>query len=140
MMFRRDQRFPISTGVIVAALDTGLVAASWGTGLTVGAKVPKTKTARMVTVRDDSGAVSGRVQSRRQGINVWADSSVDAEKIALEVIHIAEMSLPTGATIAATSGFIGPYEVDDDVPYVVGGKTLTHFFVSFIADVKASNA
>lgn len=137
-MFIRDQRFPISTGVIVAAFQAGL--AAYSSGLTVAGKVPATPTRRMVTVRDDGGNTSGRVQSRRQGVNVWADSAVDAATIAFECIHVAELSLPTGQIIAATSGFVGPYEVDDDVPYVVGGKSLAHYFFSFVADVKASNA
>lgn len=143
-MFIRDQRFPISDGVIVTTLRAALVAKWTATGLTVGTKLPTTtKTRRMVTVRDDSGTAVGRVQPRRQGINVWADDPVDALNIALDVIHIAESALPGvklagQVVIAGTSGFVGPQEVDDDVPYVVGNKNLTHYFVSFIADVKAS--
>lgn len=94
----------------------------------------------MVTVRDDGGPTLGRIQSRRHGVNVWADNPVDAEKIALEIIHIAESIIPNGVVISGTSGFVGPYEVEDDVPFVVDKKNLTHFFVSFIADVKAYNA
>lgn len=139
-MFRRDQRFPISTGPITIALRTALSATAYSAGLSVGAKLPQTLTRRMVTVRDDGGSTAGRIQSRRQGVNVWADNPVDAEKIALEIIHIAESVIPDGSVVSGTSGFVGPYEVDDDVPFVVGGKNLTHFFVSFIADVKAYNA
>lgn len=137
-MWRRDQRFPIVSGSILEAFRDGLSA--YSDGLSTGTKVPDTKTRRMVTVRDDGGTAAGRIQPRRQGVNVWADDPVEAEKIALEVIHIAEKVLPDGVVIAATSGFVGPLVVDDDVPYIVGGKTLTHYFVSFVADVKASNA
>lgn len=139
-MFRRDQRFPISTGVIVAGFTTGLAASPFSAGLIVGGKLPNVLTRRMVTVRDDGGGTVGRIQSRRQGVNVWADSPTDAEKIAFECIHIAELTIPDGSVIAATSSFVGPYQVDDDVAYVVGGKSLTHYFFSFVADVKASNA
>lgn len=137
-MWRRDQRFPIVSGTILEKLRSGLSA--YSDGLSTGTKVPEVQTRRMVTVRDDGGNTAGRIQSRRQGVNVWADDAVEAETIALEVLHIAEKALPDGVVIAATSGFIGPYEVDDDVPYIVGSKSLTHYFVSFIADVKASNA
>lgn len=144
-MFIRDQRYPISDGLIVTTLRTELTALWTAVGLSVGTKLPATKTRRMVTVRDDSGAAEGRVQSRRQGVNVWADDPIDALNMALDVVHIAESVLPGeklagSVAIAATSGFVGPQEVDDDVPYVVGTKNLTHYFVSFIADVKAFNA
>jgi len=141
VVFIRDQRYPISDGVIVSTLRSEL-AADWATGLTVGTEFPTNKTRRMVTVRDDSGAAVGRVQPRRQGVNIWADSPVDALNLALDVMHIAESVLPgtklAGVTIiAGTSGFVGPQKVDDDIPYVVGNKTLTHYFVSFIAATKA---
>lgn len=141
-MFVRSQRFPITDGVIVTTLRTALTA-KWGaTGLTVGTKLPATKTRRMVTVRDDSGTATGRTQPRRQGINVWADDPVNALDMALDVIHFAEELLPgaklAGVTIiSATSGFVGPQEVSDEVPYIVDGKNLTHYYVAFVATTKA---
>lgn len=137
-MWRRDQRFPIVSGTILEKLRAGL--ATYSDDLSTGTKVPEIKTRRMVTVRDDGGTAAGRIQPRRQGVNVWADDPVEAETIALEVIHIAETDLPDGQIIARTSGFIGPLMVDDDAPYIVEGNTLTQYFVSFIADVKAFNA
>jgi hypothetical protein len=144
-MWVREQRFPISDGLIVAALRSGL-AGTWGsTGtLTVGTKVPATKTRRMVTVRDDSGLAVGRTQPRRQGINVWADSSVDALNLALDAMEICQADLPIGDVIAAVDGFTGPFEIDEDVPYTVivssVTKSLTNYYFTFIATVKAAAA
>lgn len=136
-MFIREQRFPISDGAIVTALRAGL-ADTWSTGLTVGTETPKTATRRMVTVRDDSGLAVGRVQARRQGINVWAESDVAAQNLALDAVHICQSDLPTGPVIAATSQFAGPFKIDDEVPYVVGGDNLAHYYFTFVADVKAA--
>ncbi len=144
-MWIREQRFPISDGLIVAALRSGL-AATWGSigTLTVGTKVPATKTRRMVTVRDDSGLAVGRTQPRRQGINVWADSSVDALNLALDAMEICQAELPTGDVIVAVDGFTGPFEIDEDVPYTaaVSGvtKSLFHFYFTFVCTVKAAAA
>lgn len=137
-MLRRSQRFPISDGTIVTTLRDGLT--TW-TGLTVGTDVPEVKTRRMVTVRDDSGLATGRVQPRRQGINVWADSDVDALNIALDAMHICESDLPTGGIVAAAGQFTGPFRIPEDTPYTaeVAGETkpLTHYYFTFVATVKA---
>jgi hypothetical protein len=144
-MLVRSQRFPISDGEIVSALETGL-AASWGAAgtLTVRTKLPETKTRRMVTVRDDSGLAVGRTQPRRQGVNVWADTSVDALNLALDAMHICETVLPDGYIIAAADRFTGPYEIQDDVPYVVQvsgvSTSLIHYYFTFVATVKAAAA
>lgn len=144
-MWVRSQRFPISDGVIVTALRSGL-SSTWGTSgtLTVGTKVPATKTRRMVTVRDDSGQAVGRTQPRRQGINVWADSSVDALNLALDAMKVCETVLPTGSVIVAANQFTGPFEIEEDVPYVVlvsgVSKSLIHYYFTFIATVKAAAA
>jgi hypothetical protein len=138
-MFIRSQRFPISDGVITAALRSGLET-TWGTGLTVSRQLPAVKTRRMVTVRDDSGTATGRTQPRRQGVNVWADDPVDAINIALDAMHICQTDLPTGSIVSATSEFSGPYEIDEDVPFVVGQKNLTHYYFIFTATVKAAAA
>ncbi len=139
-MWVRSQRFPISDGLIVAALRSGL-AETWGT---VGTEVPPTKTRRMVTVRDDSGLAVGRTQPRRQGINVWADSSVDALNLALDAMRICESALPVGDVIVSANQFTGPYKIDEDVPYTVVvstvSKVLTHYYFTFIATVKAAAA
>lgn len=139
MAFIRSQLYPISDGVIIAAIKAAFVSKGWGTGLWVATYLPETKTRRMVTVRDDSGTAAGRIQPRRQGINIWSDDLVEAKRMGLEMIRVAEMDLPKGDFIATTRGFVGPYEVDDETPFVVSGKSLYHVFVSFIADVKASS-
>lgn len=136
-MFIRSQRFPISGGLILDVVRSEL-SGIWGAnGLTVTRKRPEAMTRRVVTVRDDSGTTVGRVQPRRQGVNVWADDPVDAIQIALDVLSIAEKDLPNGTLISGTHDFVGPYEIDDDTTIEVDGKILTHYFVSFVADVKA---
>lgn len=134
-MFIASVRFPGTDGVLVSALRAGLVARSWA-GVTVSQKLPATKTARMVTVRNDGGLQDRSTQNRAYGINVWADSSVDAENIALDCMADLRV-LPTGSPFAATGEFSGPYEVPEDVPFVVGGKNLAHYYFSFVATVRA---
>lgn len=139
-MFIRSQRFPISTGSLVSIGRAGLIARGWSaTGLTVQGERPEQATRRMVTVRDDGGAQLGRIQSRRQGVNVWADSAVDAENMSLDLISAYEAS-PNGNPITRCYGFSSPVKVPTDAPIVVGGKNLTNFYFAFIADVKASAA
>ena len=135
--FIRPVRFPISDGAIVTALRTGLTA-KWSSGLTVSPKLPPTKTRRMVTVRNDSGPQEGVTSRRRYGVNVWADTSVDAENMALDAMSVLQ-TLPTGTPIVATDSFSGPFEVDDDPPYVVASKNLTHYYFAFRASVKGSS-
>lgn len=137
-MWVRDQRLPISSGSIVGALKAGLTAGGFGANLSGGTKLPTTKTARMFTVRDDSGPVQGRVQRRRQGVNVWAPDPVEAEKMALEGVRICQAVLPGSGPIVATSDFAGPFEIPEDTPYVVGGKNLTNYYFSFVCSVVAA--
>lgn len=133
--FIRDIRFPISDGVIVTALRVGL-AVKWAAGLFAGTKLPDTKTRRMAIVRNDSGPQDGSSSRRRYGVNIWADSSVDAENMALDAMSICRL-LP-GGIITATDSFSGPFEISDDPQYSVGGKNLTHFYFTFRASVKGS--
>jgi hypothetical protein len=140
-MLRAPYRFPITDGVIVSALRVGLTA-KWGaTGLTVQPKLPAAtlRTRRMVTVRNDSGPQDGASSRRRYGVNVWADSSADAENIALDAMAILRL-IPGGKPITATDGFSGPFEVDDDPQMTVATKNLTHFYFVFTASVKASSS
>lgn len=140
-MWVREQRFPIVTGPLVSVGRAGLIVRGWSP-VTVRARKPVGTTAdpltrRMVTIRDDGGSSSGRTQARRLGVNVWADDPVDAENMALDLVSIFQAA-PNGVVVAATSEFVGPYEVPEDVPLVVGGKNLTHFYFSFRAVVKAA--
>lgn len=125
---------PIVDGIIVAAFRAGLIAAGWGTGLTVQRKLPDPFTARMVTVRNDGGPAV-RQSLRRFGINVWADDSLDAEKIAGECSLIAR-KLPGTSPFAATDSFVDPVEIEDDPAFTVANKTLTHFYFPFRATLR----
>jgi len=142
-MFIRDQEFPPSTGTLVTAGIAGLLAKGWSsTGLTVRGKKPAGTTAdpltrRMVAIRDDSGPIVGRVSRRRQGVRVWADSSVDAENICHDLMAVFG-AMADGNPIARTHSFTGPFDVTDDVPLIVASKPLTEFYFTFIADVKGS--
>lgn len=147
-MFVAPQRMQISDGLIVATLSEGLTN-TWGDSdeLTVSRTLLQVKTRRMVTLRDDSGPLTGRVQAKAQGVNVWADSVVDAMDLALDAMAICQATLPGSrvddgpVVIAATREFSGPFEVEDDVPYIVNvddePKSLTHMYFTFTADTKA---
>jgi hypothetical protein len=140
--FVRSQRLQNSNGVIVNTLLDGLEDST--ADLWVGTKLPDVKMARMVTVRNDGGLIVGRVAGSGQGINVWADDELDALNLALDCMTICQRDLPGARVdesgpviIAATREFSGPFEVNDDVPYIVDDKTLTHYYFAFTADTKA---
>lgn len=133
-------RFPITDGLVVAGLKAGLTA--WSP-VTVRGKLPAGNAAdpftrRMVTVRNDSGPQESVLSRRRYGINVWADSSTDAENIAHDAMAVLRQ-LPTGQPITTTDQFSGPYEIPEDVPLVVGSKNLTHYYFAFRLSVRATN-
>jgi len=132
-----DIRFPISDGTIVAAIKAGLTADGWGTGLNGGTELPDTLTARMFTVRDDSGPQVGSVSRRRQGVNVWAVGSVDALNMALDAMSACRL-LPDGGPIAAAVNFTGPYLIPEDAPLTVNGDILTNYYFTFVCWVKGS--
>jgi len=134
MGFISDIRFPISDGVVVTALRAGL-SVEWAA--LVQPKLPTDKVRRMVTVRNDSGPQDGRSSRRRYGVNVWADSSVDAENMALDAMSVCRL-IADGTPITATDSFSGPFEIPDDPAYVVGDKNLTHYYFTFRASVKGS--
>ena len=129
------QQVQLTDGAVVAALKTGL--SGWAP-LTVQPKLPATPARRMVTVRNESGPQEGVQSRRRYGINVWADSSVDAEKIALDAMSVLR-GLPNGKPITATDQFSGPFEIEDETPYIVVGKNLTHFYFTFRLSARATN-
>lgn len=133
-MFRFSVRFPISDGAVVSTLKGGLT--SWS-GLTVQPKLPPTMTKRVVTVRNDSGPTELSRASRRYGVNVWADSSVDAENLALDAME-ALTELPDRSPFVSVGSFTGPFEINDDVPYTFGNTSMTHFYFAFQGTVKGS--
>lgn len=132
-----DVEFGITDGLVVSCVRDSL--ADFSSGLTVQRTLPTVKTRRMATVRNDSGPQEGVLSFRRYGVNVWADSSTDAELMA----HAAMSGLrrlPGTALVKATDSFSGPFEVEDDVPIAVGVKPLTHFYFAFRLVAKAVQA
>ena len=131
--------FPPTTGTLCAVLRTALAASasSFASGVTVAPELPDTKTARMVTVRDDSGPDDGVQTRRRYGVNVWA-ARADAELLALTCMAVLR-SCADGQPITATDSFSGPYSIPDDPAYVVGGANLVHFFFTFRVSVRGSD-
>lgn len=128
--------FPITTGVVVAAFKAALSSSErpYTSGVVVQPKLPTgtARRSRMVTVRDDSGPDDATQTRRRQGVNVWAESSVYAEKLALFLMAAAR-AMPDGNPVTATDSFSGPFEVVDDASdlLTVGNTTLSHFFFTF---------
>jgi len=136
----RNIIFPPTTGKLCAVLRAGLTAAAvpYSSGVTVLPELPATKTARMVTVRDDSGPDDGVQSRRRYGFNVWADSSVDAENLALLCMAILR-NAADGKPITLVDQLSGPYKVPTDAPYAVNGKSLTNYFFTCRVSVRGSN-
>jgi hypothetical protein len=125
--------FPITTGRIVSGLATGLLARaeSYTDNVLVQPKLPATKQLRMVTVRDDGGPQDDTVQRHGYGFNVWAESSVIAEKIARMCMGLLP-TLADGAPIVRVSNLSGPFEIVDEATdrAVVGTTTLSHYYFS----------
>lgn len=130
-------KFGTTDGLVVTKIRSSLSA--FASGLTVQRTLPETKTRRMATVRNDSGPENGTLSFRRYGVNVWADSSTDAENMA-HVAMAGLRTLPGTDSIKSTDSFSGPFEVEEDVPIVVGGKTLTHFYFAFRLAAKGVQA
>lgn len=129
-----DVEHSITDGAIVTALRNALTV--W-TDLTVQRKLPATHTRRMITVRNDSGPVEGSISRRRYGINVWADTSADAENLALNSMTALRL-IPGTSGIVATDQFSGPYEIEDEPAFSVAGKILTHFYFTFRVSVRGT--
>lgn len=130
---------PIATGPLVSLLRDGLLASteSYAANVTVQRDLPETKTARMVTVRDDGGPDETVFSIRRQGINVWADDPVDAEHLAL--LSAAILRSTSTDVIVAVDSITSPIRIDDDPAYIVGGKPLAHFYFACRARIRGSN-
>lgn len=133
-----DIIFPITTGLVVVALKSGLAGSAFAIGLTVQPELPDAKTRRMVTVRNDGGPDDGVQSRRRYGFNVWADSSDDAENLALLCMAILR-TLPDGKPVTLVDQLSGPYSIADDPPYKLAGKSLHHFFFTARFSVRGTN-
>lgn len=131
-----EVEFPITTGLVVSGFKTALAASSrpYTSAVKVQPKLPAAnlRTQRMVTVRDDSGPDDGTQTRRRQGVNVWAETSTNAEHLALFLMAAAR-SFADGKPITLTDQFSGPFEVVDEGTDLlnVNGAALSHFFFSF---------
>lgn len=132
-MQAHDITFPSSLGVVVRGIRDYLTGTGW-TGVTTRPKLDETKTARMVTVRDDGGTPRNGVSRRRHGFNVWVNDPVDAEKLAIAVTDCCRASF-------AALEVSDPVDVTDDTDSrtLVDGKPLTHYFVSAVLLIRASN-
>lgn len=131
-------RFPIATGQLATHLRADL--ASWDE-LQIAPKRPERMPRRFLSIRDDSGPESGVLKVNRFGVNIWADSAVDALNIARDAMASTKR-LPGVWRFKATSQHFGPIEIDDDpkVTVDVGGALLTHLYFSFAATVKGVDA
>lgn len=131
--------FPISTGLIVSRVKSALQASSnpVSSSVTVAGRLPDEpkRAARMVTFRDDSGPREGVLARRRYGVNVYAETAVNAEKLANLVMSILDES--ADAQLPGFDSFSGPYEIQDESPVIVGGVDLANFYFTFRATVRA---
>lgn len=133
----RSLIFPSSVGAVCTLLRAGFTAASFA-GVTTQPDLPDVKVSRMVTVRDDSGPDDGVQSRRRHGVNVWAETSITAESLALLAMAVLR-SGANGRPITLVDQMAGPYKVDDDPAYVVGSDTLSHYFFTCRISVRASD-
>lgn len=127
-----DVKFPSTDGLVVARLK--VVLASWNP-VTVQPLLPATKTLRMVTARNDSGPQDSVIARSRYGFNHWAETRVIAEQMALDAM--AGMRRVSGAS---TDSFSGPFEIPDETPFVVGGKSLSHYYWACRVSARGTNA
>lgn len=132
-MQAHDITFPSSLGPVVRGVRDYLTGTAW-TGVTTQPKLPATKTARMVTVRDDGGTPANGLSRRRHGFNIWANDPVTAENLAIAVADCCRASL-------AALEVSDPIDVTDDTDTrtLVAGLPLTHYFVSAVLLIRASN-
>lgn len=131
-MQANDITYPPTVGPIVHGMRDHL-APDWS-GVTVTPKRTGEATARMVTVRDDGGTGRDGVSRRRHGFNIWANSPVDAQNLAVAVAN--------GCRKAFRALEVSdPVDVTDDTDErtLVSGKPLTHYFLSAVIPVRALN-
>jgi hypothetical protein len=135
-----DVLFPSTVGLVVRALLDGYASSSrdYASGVAVQPELPEVKSARMVTVRDDSGADDSTQTRRRKGVNVWAEDAITAENLALLSMAILRKAAD-GKPITATRSFAGPYKVYDDPAYSVDGRSLAHYYFAFELSARGVN-
>jgi len=131
--------FPSTVGRVVSVIRSTLTAA-YSDGLKVQGELPVAaqRTKRMVTVADNSGPDDVTQTRRRYGVNVWAETAVIAEQMAL-LAMAGLRACPDGKPITATDSFSGPSRVDDDPPMAVSNVNLSHYFFVFRLTARGSN-
>jgi hypothetical protein len=137
-----DVLFPIATGPVIAGLKAFLAGRleTYASDVYLGTKLPVTKQARMVTVRDDGGPTESVLERRQLGFNVWAESPVNAELLA-RLAMAGLRTLPDGDPVTAVDDMSGPFEITDKQTdlLVVGSSTLTHYFFTARVSVRGSD-
>lgn len=139
-----DVLFPLATGTVVSGLRSTLAGRSeaYASGVTVQPKLPAEaqRTQRMVTVRNDGGPTEGVLRRHRYGFNVWAESAVNAEKLANLCMAVLP-ALADGDPVVAVQEFTGPFEVIDDLTDIltVGGVTLSHYYFSCVVSYRGTD-
>lgn len=89
-------------------------AESYASGVTVMNKVPTTRPARMVLVRDDGGPALGDVRATaRMGIQVWAATTADAADLAALVVALI-MAWPNGSATVLRASASRPFPIADE--------------------------
>lgn len=131
-MLRAQYRYPIVSGAMLAQYRVGL--ASWSS-LLCGPE--RAESRRALALREDGGPDSLGVAVWSYGVNVWADSTVDAKNITLDAAAVTLTIPGLVPAVKAIRDLVGPYEVEDEPAYTYGGKSLAHFYFSFDAVVKA---
>lgn len=131
-MQANDITYPATVGPIVHGMR-GYLAPEWS-GVTVTPKRTGQPTAQMVTVRDDGGTGRDGVSRRRHGFNIWANTPVDAQNLAIDVVNGCRK-------VFRALEVTDPVDVTDDTDTrtLVDGKPLTHLFVSAVIPVRALN-
>lgn len=139
-----DVLFPLVTGVVVSGVKSALGARpeSYASGVVVQPKLPPEayRAQRMVTVRNDGGPTEGVLRRHRYGFNVWAESPVNAEKLANLCMAVLP-ALADGDPLVAVQEFTGPFEVVDDLTDIltVGGVTLSHYYFSCVVSYRGTD-
>lgn len=134
-MLRANYRFPIVSGDMLAEYRAGL--AVWA-NLDCLPKRPDVMPKRLLTLREDAGPESQGVAVWGYGVNVWADSELDAKNIALDAASISLTIPGLVGGVKAVRDLVGPSEVPDDPVFTFNGAPLAHFYFSFDAVVKAT--
>lgn len=138
-MFRPAIVFPITPDKIVLDLMESSLSA-FSAGLTVQPKRPDPMTRRVVALRNDGGTRTNQAL-RSYGVNVWADSLVDAFKMC-EAIQTGLLQLASTPPFTRVDQFSDPVEIDDDELFTVtvSGvvKNLAHVYFVFRTQYRGS--